>query len=221
MKLILFLYFTTFAISNQIPLISTEDCRDLNSMSYEKCGKKEKCGLCTLNIYCGWCSKNSFCVPIDAGNKKPVCGEDCGEVLGFEDCYKASIKRFTEEIEIGGTDFERPQFTPSKYELKTYIMRDFDEEMEGEEETNDGEENKKIRKPEKKPKKTKKKTQKKGKIVKKKDKPTFIEEPKTNENILVNTAKQELAPAPKNLDQITSAKNDILTLFNKLLKVQK
>ena len=170
MKFILFLYYITLQISNQIPLIPTEDCRDLNSLSYEKCGRKEKCGLCTLNIYCGWCSKNSFCVPIDAGNKKPVCGEDCGELLGFEDCYKASIKRFTEEIEMGGTDFERPQFTPSKNELKTYIIKDFDE-TEGEEEN---------------PEKIHGEEHKKNRNQKKKLKTMSIEGPKANENIPVN-----------------------------------
>ena len=204
MKIILFFYFFFLCLSDQNPLVPPEDCRELNTMSYEKCGRKTKCGLCTLNIYCGWCLKTGSCVPIDAGNKKTVCAEDCGEVLGFEECYKTSIKRFGEEIEIGGTDFERPQFKPSKYELDYYIVRDLESGSNDQNENgnnnrgnNNSNKNLKIFKQEK-----------------------FNENPNENPT-LRSESKGTNANPDSATSQITHAKNNILGLFDKLLHPKK
>ena len=125
MKLTLLIFIIFFILFVLIHTETIEDCQDLNLITYEKCSSKRNCNLCALSIYCGWCLSTQQCTPINADDKKPLCNENCEEILPLENCYKAYTKVYGEEIDLTDGRFNKPQFTPSKYE-----KREFNENME-------------------------------------------------------------------------------------------
>lgn len=99
-----------------------DECYDLNEITYNKCNEKRNCNICSLSIYCGWCKGTKKCIPIDADTKKPICSENCEEILEFNTCFKAYAKQYNEEIDLKYNNYNKPQFSPSKLEKEFYLQ---------------------------------------------------------------------------------------------------
>lgn len=121
-KLLLFLICTVFSQSY-------DECYDLNEITYNKCNEKRNCNICSLSIYCGWCKETKKCIPIDAESKKPICSENCDEILEFNTCFKAYSKQYNEEIDLKYNNYNKPQFSPSKYEKDFYLQNNENDEF--------------------------------------------------------------------------------------------
>jgi len=153
MKFLFFsLFFSCFAgffggvASQQNALAPNDDCQDLNMKSYEKCQKKTKCSLCALTVFCGWCVKTKTCMPINALEKKALCGENCEEILGLEQCYKGLTKKYVEEIDLENNYFDKPQFKPGFFEVGHYFQKEVSEEPDKNIENEENNENETLAK---------------------------------------------------------------------------
>ena len=115
-----FLNFFFFLITR---LFSFEACLSLNEITYSKCLSLRNCNICSLSIYCGWCLSSQRCLPLSIPQNKPLCGENCDQILEISHCFRASTRKFSEEIDLSATPYNRPQFQPGKHEKTRFLSR--------------------------------------------------------------------------------------------------
>jgi hypothetical protein len=73
-------------------------CMDNNKISYEFCNSKRNCNICSMSFTCGWCVRQSRCVPVTT-QKVSLCDENCGGVAQPDQCHLLYIRKYFEQYE--------------------------------------------------------------------------------------------------------------------------
>ena len=119
MKLYISLIVISIVLCNDREIEERDYCRNVNRISYEKCGKITRCSFCNVNGNCGWCKEKKKCLPViyDSSQReiKTICNGECSTLLNIDKCYETALD---ENLNYTNDSFlvDKPQYEESEWD---------------------------------------------------------------------------------------------------------